>query len=270
MKQHLALPLAGLSGLVLLGCATVRPGAVGAPDTHERTAVIELTPRLEEARHVQAIRPVYKAADIASLSITPYVEESPFGFPIYKNIDAVTGLATDSTATGVLMLTQASPSIAFNKKIRFANLKPNKRYRVIARAYNMSNTLISDDVSSQVNLPVLGDETLSLGTLPIKLMNTVFAASTSVRVLVNGSGSQIETFITSLHAPDLVPNSTQLVPGVLKDFYLYNLKPNTTYRVEVEARKSHGGFLASGSTEVVVGLDDVLPGATVSIEISPP
>ncbi|MNX92084.1 hypothetical protein D3C86_1242080 [compost metagenome] len=192
--------------------------------------------------------------------------DTSLGFPIYRNIDAVTGLATDSIATGVLMLTQASPSIDLTKKIRFANLKPNKSYRVVARAYGINGLPISEDFLSQVSLSVLGNESLTLGTLPIKLVDTVFTASASVHLLVNGDVTQIDTYVTSLFAPDLVPNSTQSIPSLLQDFYLYNLKPNTTYRVEVAAL-SNGAFVASSSTDVVVGLDDAPPGATVSIDL---
>lgn len=268
MHKYYLTGLVGLLGLGLLGCAATRPAAIGTPGQLSQSATIELSPRLTEGRHVLALRPVYKATDIASLSVTPYVLAPG---SVYKNIDALTGEATDSTSAGILWLTQASPSIDLTKKLRFSNLKPQKTYKIIARAYNTAGTLISSDASSTVIVSVATSESPTFNTLPLKLVDTTFGATASIAIL-NDATSSVAVYESSVWTvaggvATPVSGATASIPVNLSNFYVTNLSGSRTYRIMLTAFDAFLVPLATGSTDIVIDQDDEIPGATISLEI---
>lgn len=201
-------------------------------------------------------------ASIATLDIVPCVE---VGAGVYSPMSATTGNPTELGALDVLKLTQASPSIDPNRPFVVRRLKPNTKYRVMARAYNVSNSLISLDASSYSDVSVLNDDAPILASVPVTLTNTPFAATTSVTVKTSGRFDYLKTTLCLATGNTLVPIGFNTRPDPI--IKLENLQANTTYRLVAEAYK-FGTMMASNSVDIAIG-SETAP-ATQSLSLSVP
>lgn len=237
----------------LIGCVPLSHTNVG------QSFDLVISPRF--ASRVQAILDPNTVASIATLDIVPYVETSP---GVYSPISAVTGTATTLGAADVLKLSQASPSIDPNRPIVIRRLKPNKNYRVYARAYNLSSLLISQDNNSYVDVAVGADDAPGMAILPVSLVATPFSATAAVSVSTEGrfdylratlfqvsGGAQVGLFQTVRTSPV---------------FSFGNLQGNTNYRLALEAYKL-GSVFASTSLNIDINNDNMPSTQSVTLTI---
>lgn len=250
-RSHLRWEL--LLACLLPGCASVAANL---------SAEKELLVYPHFASKTQAILNPNTVASIATLDIVPYVEVTTGN---YSPISALTGNATTVGAADMLKLSMASPSIASDRPFIIRKLKPNKNYRVYGRAYNASNGQISLDASSFTDIAVGNNDAPAMAQLPVVLMGTSFAASTSVTVLTDG---RFDSLKGTLY---LVSNGTQVAISQSvrsnPEFAFSNLQGATDYRLVVEAYKL-GSMLASSS--IVLNITNETAPAAVSLPLRIP
>lgn len=209
--------------LLLAGCVPLMPKTIGRE--------LELSVYPQIAPKTQAILNPNTLSSIATLDIIPYIYDSG----AYKPISSVTGNPTTPGAVDMLKLTQASPTIDPSRPFVIRHLKPNKDYRVRAQAYSQANALISEDSTSYVDVSVGNNDAPPAANLPVKLLSTPFAASTSIQINTEGrydclkstlylvaGGSQVALTQTTRSNPEMIFN---------------NLQGATDYRLLVEAYK---------------------------------
>lgn len=209
--------------LLLAGCVPLTAKGVGRE--------IELTIYPKIAPKTQAILNPNTLSSIATLDIIPYVFDSGE----YKPISSVTGNPTIPGAVDLLKLTQASPTIDPNRPFVIRHLKPNKDYRVRAQAYNQSNALISENSTSYVDVSVGNNDTPPMANLPVNLINTTFAANTSVLIDTDGRYEFLKAtlYLVAGGAPVAIAQTHHLYPT----FSYSNLQGATDYRLLIEAYK---------------------------------
>lgn len=237
--------------LLIVGCVTVRP-TVGRE--------VDLTIYPHFVRASQALLNPNTLSSIATLDIVPYVEVSVGNF---APISSVTGNPTVLGAADVLKLSQASPSIDPNRPFVIRKLKPNHNYRIWARAYNLSNGLISQDTTSYVDVLVGNNDAPSMATLPVNLINVPFAASAVVEVKNDGRYDYLKATLSLANTPLSMVQTTRNLPLLAFE----NLQGNTNYSLLLEAYKL-GAVLASTSQTIAIA-NETAP-ATVSIPLSIP
>lgn len=238
--------------LILAGCVPLQPVGDG------RDAVLTLVPRF--AQQTQAVVSPLTVSSIATLDIVPYVQDSG----LYKPISLLTGNPTTIDAVDVLKLTQASPSIETNRPFVLRRLKPNKNYRVYARAYGVGNSQISQDGTSYVDVAMGNDDAPVMATIPVYLLPTAFAASTSVTVNTEGRFDYLKGTLY------LLPGNTQvsMTQSTRKspDFTFLGLQANTNYRLVAEAYK-RGVVIASTSLDLNIGTDNAPASQSLSLNV---
>lgn len=242
----------GLS-LLVTGCVTLAPAI-----NQERELLVY--PRLNTK--TQAVILPNTIASIATLDIIPYLETTPGS---YAPVSALTGSTTTVGAADMLRLSQSSPSIDPSRPFILRKLKPNKNYRIYGRAYNTTNTQISLDASSFVDVAVAQDEAPGMATLPVNLTNTPFGANTSVLINTDGRYDYLKgtLYLVAGNAQVALAQTTRNNP----EFSFTNLQGNTNYRLVAEAYKL-GTVMASNSLDVLIG-NESAP-ATLSMPLTIP
>jgi sugar lactone lactonase YvrE len=210
----------------------------------------------------QAVVPNYSLNSIATLSILPYIETDPGR---YAPISATTGNPTTPEAADLLRLELASPSIDPNRPFVIRHLKPSSKYRILARAYDSSNAVISKDDTSYVDVNVTDGDAPGMASLPVYLADVPFAATTSVKVNTAGRFDYLKStlFLAAGNSQLAVSTTIRTNPEIS----LSNLQRNTNYRLLAEAYKL-GGVMASQSLDISIGEDNAP--ATRSLALSIP
>ncbi len=256
---------AAAAGTVLTLAACAGPGTGGsraATASQAATASGRVQLRIEVApsRYTQAIVPHQSAASIATLDVVPYLDT---GESTFQPISRTSGLPAALSDPDVVKATLASPSVDLAIPVTFGNLKPGRTYRFIARAYDAGGNLISTDASSSADLTLTNDDRPILGTVPLKLADTVFSASTSVTLSGAIADKPYDHVLTELFTVDgatlePVAGGTNSVPNPFGGFTLAfsNLRPHTTYRLKASAVQATGDILATGSVDIAVTDDD--------------
>lgn len=243
-------------GLVLAcllpGCASVRPN-LGADKE------IVVYPRFDRAS--QAILNPNTISSIATLDIVPYVEVTAGS---YSPISSLTGNVTTVGAADMLKLSQASPSIDPNRPFIIKKLKPNKNYRVWARAYNSSNALISQDSTSYVDVAVGNNDAPAMAQLPVNLADIPFGASILVDINHDGRYDNLKStlYLVAGGGQLAIAQTTRSYPQLS----FGNLQGNTSYRLVAEAYKL-GSMMASNSLDINITNDTSPATGTLSLTI---
>lgn len=232
-----ALSLLCASLLALAGCA-----APSLPQTSDRAGkTLLVQPELiDGALRTQAVVNPKTAQDIATLEVVPYVY---VGNDRYWPIDALTGEATDSSDPARIVKARKEGFDSSRATvIPLAGLRPTSRYRIVARAYDAANSLIStDDAGSWADVMVHEDDRPEFPlTLPVTLIDVPFGATHSIALqLTGGSFFQIRGTLYKVvdEALVLVPNATfMLAPDQAgRKVTLTNLEAQTTYRLKIDA-----------------------------------
>lgn len=235
---------------ILSGCASSLSGRLG------QEAQVVVYPRF--SRNALSVVDANTLASIATLSVFPYRETAT---DIYAPVDSA-GAVTSENDPARLKLSMTAPIVA-NRPFVITRLKPNQKYRFIARAYNASNVQISLDASSSVDLAVQNNDAPSMAALPVALSDTPFGATLAVNVATGASRYDYLKF-------DLYRQGALLttLTSARKDPQLSfsNLQANTAYKLVGEAYKL-GGMLASTSVDIPVGNDNALATADFPLTV---
>lgn len=201
------------------------------------------------------------AADIAVLEIIPYVH---VGNDAFWPLSAQTGEATDSEDPASIVKARQE-AFAPNQEllIPLTGLRPQTRYRVVARAYDASASLISTaDARSYTEIALHDDDRPEVAlTVPVALIDTPFGATRTLSFEVTGSPfAFLLATLTRLDGETEVPvpnGSFQLTPDQVGSTVTFtNLEAQTTYRLRVNALD--GGFvvLTSVTHDMALTNDD--------------
>ena len=223
----------------------------------------------------QAVVKAKTAQDIAVLEIVPYMH---VGNEVFWPIALQTGEATDSTDPQLIVKARQE---AFDPTrptvIPLTGLRPQTRYRVVARAYDASTALIStEDARSWAEISILDDNRPTVPmTLPVTLIDTPFGTTRSFTLTITGRAfNAISGTLYKVRddGDEAVPGGTlNLTPeNANRRITFSNLEAQTTYRLDLRALD--GPFLPIGlkSIDWVITNDDAPVHADVAWEIPAP
>jgi hypothetical protein len=200
------------------------------------------------------------AKDVAVLEVIPYVH---VGNGVFWPLSTLTGEATDSPDPQQI---RTSRQEGFDPDgqplISLTGLSPDTLYRIRARAYDASASVIStDDARSEVEVKVGADDRPELPlTLPVTLIDTPFGATYQVSFQVTGAFDSLAVALTVFRGEleEPVPNGTFSLSAAeaTSPVTLTHLEAKTTYRLTVKALDGNGDELASKATDLSIGIDD--------------
>lgn len=259
--------LAALAALLALTGCHARLPIPGA----ERVD-LSVQPFLATGRSTQGEVARKTVASIKRLDILPYVQT---GTGVFRPISSVTGEATDAADPNLVTLSQVAP-IDFDRSVTIRNLRARTTYRIFAQAYDEANDLISTaDAFSYVEVALSNDNAPQLPVkLPVKLLDTPFAAATSVILSASGAlnrlgqvESQLVVLVEGSELP--VPNGTlTILPAAFpRTVSLSHLQAQTTYRLIAQAKDHAGAPLTLGSVDIPVHTDDTPLGKAMTLTI---
>lgn len=260
MRSHLAL-LASLS-LLAMGCTQSSLSARTAP-----ASSLVLTPAVEAgALRTQATVSPYRKADINHLLVQLYTVANGTESPV------VVGGAQVAADLALADLDRA---------LTFDRLHSQTAYRVRAYAYSAAGTasanLISTlDSGSYADITVLSNDRPTFGSLPVRLKDKAFAATSSVRVSVTNPGAthHVGALLYRVTAGGLVtvPGNPGTIPvaNLPGTFNLGSLAANATYRLVAQAENASNAVLATASVDVVTTTDTSAATKSLTINVLPP
>lgn len=238
--------------LVLTGCTAIQQPVDSGYD-------IAIYPKFVPSS--QALVPLNDLQAIATLDIIPFIRGTG---ETYTPISAITGNSTTLEAADVLKLSQASPTIDPNRPFILRKLKPNQRYRVYAKAYNVGNALISQDSNSYVEFDVANNDSPQMASLPVKLLNVPFGATAAVVINTEGRYDYLKStlYLVSGNSQVAVAQTVRNYPTL----QFTNLQGNTNYRLLLEAHKL-GTLMASTSQDLAIGSENAPATFSVTLRI---
>lgn len=265
----LALTLA--LGLGVIGCAVpLTPLAESPVRKPIGSAGLTLVLRVAEGMLTQAVVTRPTAANIHRLVVIPMVETSQGQYQPFTANGTPTALG-DAQAVS---FSRTSPNLNVSKTLQLTGLAPNTKYRILARAYDAHEKLLSKDAESTVDVTVTNDDDLTSAVIPVKLADVPFAAKTAIS-LVNGPKPDYASVETSLvtvsgGTETPVPGTTQTLtkaqmPMVLT---LDGLRADTTYRLNASLRDGTSAEVATASAEIAVSNDDAPTGKTLTLNVA--
>lgn len=261
-----------LLAVAFTGCAT--PAQVETVPVSGKTLLVSPV-YFDGALRTQAEVKAKTAKDIAVLEVVPYVH---VGNEVFWPISLQTGEATDSTDPQLIVRARqeafdpARPTV-----IPLTGLRPQTRYRVVARAYDASAALIStDDARSWAEVSVLGDNrpTVPL-TLPVTLIDTPFGTTRSFSLTITGQEfTEIRGTLYKVIGEDIVAvpgGSLVLTPeNASRRVTIANLEAQASYRFTLLALRNGFEVLATKHLDWVITNDDAPAHADVAWEIPTP
>lgn len=247
-----------LLAVAFTGCAT--PAQLETVPASGKTLLVSPV-YFDGGLRTQAEVKAKTAKDIAALEVVPYVH---VGNEVFWPIALQTGEATDSTDPQLIVRArQEAFDPARQTVIPLTGLRPQTRYRVVARAYDASAALIStEDARSWAEVSVLADNrpTVPL-TLPVTLIDTPFGATRSFTLTI--TGRTFEAISGTLYK--VLNDGDEAVPGGTLDLTpenagrritFSNLEAQTTYRLVLRALDGPFLPIASKSIDWVISNDD--------------
>lgn len=246
-------------GLGVISCAVppapIAESLVRAPFG---SASIVLVPHVTEGQLTQAPVALPTAASIRRLVMIPMVETAPGQYQPFKADGTPTALG-DAQA---LSVAQTAPNLKLGRGVQLTGLARETKYRILARAYDAQDKLISTDASSTVDVNVTDDDAPTSTAIPVVLADVPFAAKTSV-TLSNGTPADYATVETSLvtvsgGTETPVPGTTQTLTKAQMPMILTldGLTADTTYRLKASMRDASDNEVAVASVEIAVTNDD--------------
>lgn len=263
-----------VAGLVIAvgGCAALRHPMVGTPITQEAGSVtLLLTPRIDGAPGIQASVKRWTSSDIHRLDVVPYLEVGPGDYrPLSKS-----GTPTTLEDTANLLRASRTAPLNVSQPIALSHLKPNQKYRIFAHAYTAGNELISTlDSRSYLDVSVGTDDRPTMAaTLPVRLIDSPFAASTTVTVTNSGSNDYddvVTSLVSVVGGTETAIASSYTIPKaqIPKTFKLDGLQAQTLYRMKAEARRA-GTPVATASVNVNVSTDTSVSSVSLALNVPP-
>lgn len=257
--MRLTLPTVMLIAPLAVSCARIQPMA-------PLSTTLVVTPRLVEGSRIQAVVPTNTVLSIARLDLRAEVQTGP---GVFAPISAVTGQPTTPSDPNLVKKSLVAP-IIFNTPTVLGNLRANTTYRVVARAFDSGNNLISTDdalcaatvVVTNNNQPILA------ASLPVKLVDTLFSGQVSVTVALLGSPFQASA---SLVLNDLTNGGQKaLYHGITqanepKTVTVSNLRANTNYQLLATSYDASNHQVSTASTTVTVINDNALAAQTINV-----
>lgn len=247
-----------LSAVAFTGCAM--PAQVETVPSSGKTLLVSPV-FVDGALRTQAEVKAKTAKDIAVLEVVPYVH---VGNEVFWPIALQTGEATDSTdPQQIVKARQEAFDPSRQVVIPLTGLRPQTRYRVVARAYDASAALIStDDARSWAEVSVLSDNrpTVPL-TLPVTLIDTPFGTTRSFALTITGRAFNAisGTLFKVLNDGDeaVLGGTLNLTPeNANRRITFGNLEAQTTYRLDLRALDDAFLPIASKSIDWVITNDD--------------
>ena len=260
MRSGALSPFACLAflALALAGCAAP---AQPEPAAFEGKTLLVRPYLFDGSLRTQAIVNPKTSMDIATLEIVPYVH---VGNDEFWPIAVITGEATDSTDLASLVkVRQAGFDADRQGVIALTGLRPKTRYRIVARAYDASDSLISTvDARSYAEVTVQDDNRPEFPLkLPVTLVDTPFGTTRSLALTISGGafatidGTLYKVFGENL---EVVPDGTlKLTPeNASRRVTFNNLEARTTYRLTLRALNEGAIPIATKSIDWTITNDD--------------
>ena len=247
-----------LLAVTITGCAAPTP----LESAGHRSKTLLVHPILiDGALRTQGIVNPKTAQDIATLEVVPYVH---VGNEVFWPIAPTTGEATDSTDPGSILKARLEGFDPLRQSvIPLAGLRPQTRYRIVARAYDAQAALIStQDAGSYAEISVLADNRPEVPlNLPVTLIDTPFGATRSIALQLTGSEFfQLRATLYKLEGEDLVSvpdGSVILTPDQASSRITFtNLEALTSYRLKLDALDGAFLVMATQWHDMVVTNDD--------------
>ncbi|MNX12254.1 hypothetical protein D3C86_420290 [compost metagenome] len=261
-----------LLAVAIAGCAV--PARPDPADLGGKTLLVRPL-LIEGAWRTQGIVNPKTAADIAVLEVVPYMH---VGNDVFWPIAPLTGEATDSTDPGSILKARLE---GFDPQretvIPLTGLRPQTRYRVVARAYDASSALIStEDARSWAEVAVLEDNRPTVPVaLPVTLIDTPFGATRSFSLTITGRA--FNTITGTLYkvrdeGDEAVPGGTlNLTPeNATRRVTLSNLEAQTSYRLVFRALDEAALPIGLKTLDWTITNDDAPVHADVNWEIPLP
>ena len=258
-----------LLAVAFTGCAT--PAQVETVPAPGKTLLVSPV-YFDGGLRTQAEVKAKTAKDIAALEVVPYVH---VGNEVFWPIALQTGEATDSTDPQLIVRArQEAFDPARQTVIPLTGLRPQTRYRVVARAYDASAALIStDDARSWAEISVLADNRPTVPmTVPVTLIDTPFGTTRSFALTI--SGRAFDTITGTLYK--VIEETLVAVPGGTLDLTpenatrrvtLTHLEAQTTYRLVLRALDEAALPIGFKTIDWTITNDDAPDHADVSWEI---
>lgn len=276
LSRTLPLALTLSLGLSVIGCVTPpitsHHSTVKTSTARLGSATLILTPEVVDTLKAQAVvEGPSKVEDIVRIDVFPLVETSA---GVYQALlpDGGTTAVGDENA---LKVSQSKPDLNFERPIELTGLAAHTKYRILGRAYDKSDKLISSDEVSFVDIVMQNDDAPTVGTLPIKLPDVHFAARTTISFNDyvdqdpdgNFETAEISVIEIANGTETPLPNSAMTrtrnaLPLTLK---LDNLRPQTAYRLNITLRDADNRVVKMTSARVYVSNDDEPATQTVSL-----
>jgi len=270
VSRSFPLALTLMLGFGVLSCA-VPPAPQLQQAARLGSATLTLVPRVKEATFTQALVTRPTSGSIARLDIFPMVETTP---GVYQPLKA-DGMPTALGDAEAIRVTQTQPDLRLGRPVALTGLAPDTRYRILARAYDAQDKLLSMDETSVVDVAVTRDDSLETTPIPVMLADVPFAAATTItlRNAAVSSYASVETQLVAVAGgvETLVPGSTQTllksqIPLALK---LGGLRADSLYRLNAVLRDAGNAQVATASVEIQVTNDDAPSGQTLSLATLP-
>lgn len=243
--------------LGLVGCSQL-----AAPVGSDSKAALVVSPRVETSGfRTQTLVSPYAQSDINHVVVRLFTYAGGIETPV---------VISGATASMDLPLASLSAPVIF------ANLHSQTVYRVRGYAYQTSGTsnMISS-ASSYVDITLTTDDRPTVGTLPVRLIDKDFAATSSVRISLSNPGSThhvlAELFRVSGGSNLAISGATGSIPlaNLPGTFMVGNLAANSTYQVIVSALTSSNSTLATQSVTFTVTNDTSVATQSLSINLAP-
>lgn len=246
-----------LLAVAIAGCATpTQP----RPSAHSGKTLLVRPFLIDGGLRTQGTVNPKTATDIAALEVVPYVH---VGNEVFWPIALSTGEATDSTdPEQIVKARQEGFDPLGQSVIPLTGLRPQTRYRIVARAFDASASLIStEDARSYAEVTVQDDNRPEFPlTLPVTLIDTPFGATRTIALQITGSPFQLRATLYKLEDEQLVlvPNASLVFTPeqASQPLTFTNLEAMTTYRLKLDALD--GAFVVTDTQwhEMAITNDD--------------
>ncbi len=254
------------AALSLAGCAA--PMQPQPADASGKTLLV--SPFLVEGKlRTQAVVNPKTGADIATLEVIPYVH---VGNDVFWPLLPQTGEATDSEDPDSILKARLE---AFDPEkpplIPLSGLRPQSRYRIVARAYDASASIIStQDERSYAEISVGSDDRPEIPLhLPVTLIDTPFGATRTLSFQITWPFAVLDGALSKVEGEGevAVPNGFFSLTSeqASSQVTFANLEAQSTYRLRLTVQDDAHLPLASITHDLIITDNDDPVQETIAI-----
>ncbi|MBO9541297.1 hypothetical protein J7643_11970 [bacterium] len=253
MRSRLAL-LASLS-LLMVGCVSTSPATRTTP-----AGSLVLTPQVDAgAFRAQATINPYQASDINHLRVQLFT---------------VSGGGESPVLVGGVPLVQDLPGTKLGSSLVFGGLHSQTNYRVRAYAYSAPGTasvdLISLDSASYRDIEVTTGDRPTVDTVPVRLIDKDFAATSSVRIAITNPGLTHHVEVTLRRGVTVLATGSIPLASLPATYMLGSLGANTTYRLVAVAVNASNVPLDTKFFDVTTTTETNAATGSITLDATPP